>query len=305
MLRGMVLRNLPDIEQIFIGVDGGGTKCCACVCTSDFKLLGSGIGGPANAFHSEAQAKTSILQAVELALTDAGLGIDVIADVIAGVGLAGVNVPAVYDAMNAWEHPFKKMHLTTDLHIACLGAHSRDEGAVIVTGTGSCGYSFVNGKTIMIGGHGFPVGDKGSGAWLGLEAIKAVLLAYDNLGPQTLLSTLISNYFNATGIMIVEKMGAAKSNNYAQLARFIFEAANENDEVAIKILREGAHYIDSVAEKLWETKPGRMSLIGGLSEVLIPWLKPGVAATLSPAINSPELGAVYFAKQQLWLRPKQ
>ncbi len=291
--------NLSGSEQIFVGVDGGGTKCCASVCTSDFKLLGTGISGSANAFHSEVQAKASIIHAVELALIDAGFAPTEMANVIAGIGLAGVNVLAVYEAMNNWQHPFKKMYLTTDLHIACLGAHNQDEGAVIVTGTGSCGYSFVNGKTTMIGGHGFPVGDKGSGAWLGLEAIKAVLLAYDKLGPQTQLSELINDHLNATGITIVEKMGVAKSSDYAQLSRFVFEAANAKDEVAINILREGANYLDAVAERLWETQPGRMSIIGGLSEIITPWLKPSVAASLSPPVNQPSFGAVYFARQQL------
>lgn len=55
-----------------------------------------------------------------------------------------------------------------------MGAHTRDEGAVMIAGTGSCGYSFVNGKATILGAHGFPFGDKCSGAWIGLEAVKAV-----------------------------------------------------------------------------------------------------------------------------------
>ena len=283
-------------EQLFVGVDGGGTKCRARVYTSNLELLGSGLGGPSNPFHGEAQAQASIINAIEMALVDANLPLSAAANLIVGAGLAGVNVPAVLESMNAWQHPFKKLYLTTDLHIACLGAHNQDKGAVIVSGTGSCGYSFVDGKSTMIGGHGFLLGDKGSGAWLGLEAIKAVLLDYDNLGPATVLSKLISSHLQAEGIMIVEKLSAAKSSDYAHLAHFIFEAARENDEVATNILREGAAYIDAVAEKLWETKPGRMTLMGGLSELITPYLKPSVVADLSPAINPPEFGAVYFAK---------
>ncbi|RYY76645.1 MAG: ATPase [Gammaproteobacteria bacterium] len=289
---------MSDSEELFVGVDGGGTKCRACVYTSDLELLGSGLGGPSNPFHGEAQAQASIVEAIEMALVDAKLPVSTIANLIVGAGLAGVNVPAVFESMNAWQHPFKKFYLTTDLHVACLGAHDSDEGAVIVSGTGSCGYSYVNGTAIMIGGHGFLLGDKGSGAWLGLESVKAVLLAQDNLGPQTLLNKLISDYLNATGIMIVEKMSAAKSSDYAQLARFVFEAAHHGDDVATTILREGAVYIDALADRLWETNPGRMSIIGGLAEYLTPWLKPGVVTKLSPAINPPEFGAVYFARQQ-------
>jgi glucosamine kinase len=287
-----------DSEQLFIGIDGGGTKCRARLFSADDKVLGTGVGGPANPLHGQSQAKASILHAIEMALTEAGLPNSTAGDLIAGVGLAGVNLPSLFEVMNTWHHPFKKMYLTTDLHIACLGAHNRDEGAVMIAGTGSCGYSFVQGHATFIGGHGFPFGDKCSGAWIGLEAVKAVLLASDNLGPRTSLNELIGNHLGVNGVMIVDKMGAAKSNDYAQLARFVLDAADQNDEVAVSIMREGAAYMSAVAEKLLETGPSRMSLIGGLSERLIPWLKPSVATSLSSPINQPEYGAVYFAKQQ-------
>lgn len=287
-----------DTAPLFIGIDGGGTKCRARLLSAEDKVLGTGLGGSANPFHGEAQAKASIVCAVNMALADAGLPSSEITNLIAGVGLAGVNLPSVFDAMNRWDHPFKKMYLTTDLHIACLGAHCRNEGAVIVAGTGSCGYSFVNDKATMLGGHGFTLGDKGSGAWIGLEAVKAVLLAFDNLSPQTYLSDLIGDHLQAKGVLIVDKMGAAKSSDYAQLARFVLEAAEQKDEVAIKIMHEGADYMSALAEKLWATGPSRMSLIGGLSESLMPWLKPSVAANLSNPMSQPEFGAVYFARQQ-------
>lgn len=291
---------MPNLDsgQLFIGLDGGGTKCRARIFTADDKVLGTGIGGPANPLHGQSQAKASILQAVEMALTDAGLPNSDAGNLIAGVGLAGVNLPSLFEVMNTWHHPFKKMYLTTDLHIACLGAHTRDEGAVMIAGTGSCGYSYVKGKSTIIGAHGFPFGDKCSGAWIGLEAVKAVLLASDNLGPQTSLNDLIGDHLHAKGVMIVDKMGAAKSSDYAQLARFVLKAADLKDEVAVKIMREGADYMSAVAEKLWETGPSRMSLIGGLSEPLMSWLKPNVAESLSSPICQPEFGAVYFAKQQ-------
>ncbi len=285
-------------DQLFIGIDGGGTKCRARLVSINEKLLGTGIGGPSNPLHGQAQTKASILQAVEMALTEAGLPNSEASNLIVGIGLAGVNLPSLFDVMNNWHHPFKQMHLTTDLHIACLGAHNRDQGAVMIAGTGSCGYSYVKNKATIIGAHGFPFGDKGSGAWMGLEAVKAVLLASDNLGPYSLLSDLIGNHLQAKGVMIVDRMGAAKASDYAQLARFVLDAADAKDEVAEKIVREGANYMSAVAEKLWETEPSRMSLIGGLSERLTPWLKPSVAASLSAPINQPEFGAIYYAKQQ-------
>jgi glucosamine kinase len=288
-------------EALYIGIDGGGTKCRASIMTEDLQVLGTGVGGPANPFHGVQQAKDSIRTAAELALIDAGLPPAVMGQLIAGAGLAGVNVPSLYDVMSSWQHPFKQMYLTTDLHIACLGAHNRDEGAVMIAGTGSCGYSYVRHSSLFLGGHGFPIGDKGSGAWMGLEAIQAVLLDSDNLGPGTILSHSISGFLQAEGVMIVDKMFGAKSSDYAKFAIFVVDAADAGDEVAINIVKEGAAYMSAVARRLWSTQPGRMSIIGGLAPRLIPWMDKDMADNLSPALYQPEFGAVYFAKQQFKL----
>lgn len=289
---------VPVGEQtLYIGIDGGGTKCRARIITEDQKILGTGVGGPANPFHGVQQAKDSIRTAAELALQEAGLAPSDMGRLIAGAGLAGVNVPSLYTVMSNWQHPFQKMFLTTDLHIACLGAHDRDEGAVMIAGTGSCGYAYVNGSPLSIGGHGFPIGDKGSGAWLGLEAIKAVLLAYDNLGPKTSLSEAIGDFLDARGVMIVDKLFGAKSSDYAKFAIFVVDAADAGDDVAVQIVKDGASYMSAVARRLWNTNPGRMSIIGGLAPRLIPWMDADVADKLSPALNQPEFGAVYYAKQ--------
>jgi glucosamine kinase len=292
------MAKMPLGEQtLYIGIDGGGTKCRASIMTEDLRVLGTGVGGPANPFQGVQQAKDSIRTAAELALIDAGLPPSAMGELIAGAGLAGVNVPSLYDVMSAWEHPFKEMYLTTDLHIACLGAHNRDEGAVMICGTGSCGYSFVNNESLFIGGHGFPIGDKGSGAWMGLSAIQAVLLAADDLGPQTILSKSVGDFLQAENVMIVDKLFGAKQGDYAKFAIYVVDAADAGDEVAIGIAREGAAYMSGVARKLWATKPGRMSIIGGLAPRLIPWMDKEMANNLSDALYQPEFGSVYFAKQ--------
>jgi glucosamine kinase len=289
---------VPVGEQtLYIGIDGGGTKCRARIITEDQRVLGTGVGGPANPFHGVQQTKDSIRTAAELAVQEAGLSPSDMGRLIAGVGLAGVNVPSLYTVMNNWSHPFQKMFLTTDLHIACMGAHERDEGAVMIAGTGSCGYAYVNGSALFLGGHGFPIGDNGSGAWLGLEAIKAVLLASDNLGPSTSLSESIGNFLDAKGVMIVDKLFGAKSSDYAKFAIFVVDAADAGDEVAVKIVKDGAAYMSAVARRLWQINPGRMSIIGGLAPRLVPWMDADVADKLSPALSQPEFGAVYYAKQ--------
>lgn len=289
--------NIPAAkEKLYLGIDGGGSKCRALIVTGSGQVLGTGSGGPANAFADLEQTFVSIQAATEFALHEAGLPLSSINQLIAGVGLAGVNVPRVFDQVNSWQHPFKQLFLTTDLHIASLGAHRSDDGAVIVAGTGSCGYSHVQGRVSMLGGHGFPAGDIGSGAWFGLEAIRAVLLAADNLGAPTLLSDLISQHLQAKGVAIVDKMAGAKASDYAALAGFVFDAAERGDDLALSLVKQGAAYIDALAQQLWLTNPARMSLVGGLSHRLMPWLAPSIRERLSPPLDSSEAGAIYHAR---------
>ena len=287
----------PD-SLYYLGIDGGGTKCRAVLMDSAQKLLGSGLSGPANPYRGIELAIESIEKATELALEDAGLGPDALSNIVAGVGLAGVNLPIVYDAMSQWNHPYREMFLTTDLEIACAGAHDGHDGGVIIVGTGSSGCSNVDGNIVIIGAHGFEFGDTSSGAWIGRQAIRAVLLSEDGLGPSTLLTESVSKKIGANGESIVEKMVGAKPSDFASLAGLVFEAADKSDEVATGIIREGASYLSHMARTLASTNPPAISILGGLKDLIFPWLDRDVSEQLVSAKHSPELGAVIYAKQE-------
>ncbi|CAH9051509.1 Glucosamine kinase GspK [Pseudoalteromonas holothuriae] len=283
-------------DQLYIGIDGGGTKCRATIFSKQHGVLGTGLGGPANPLHGLERTLESIMVSTQLALQDAGLRVEQVHELNAGMGLAGVNLPALYDKIVQWDHPFQQMYLTTDLHTACIGAHEGQDGAVIITGTGSCGFSIVDGQSVNYGGHGFAQGDIGSGAWMGLEAVKAALLDLDELGPATKMSAIFKSHFNTlTAMGIAEHMAGQPSSVYAKLARFVFDAAEHQDEVALSIVTKGADYISHLAKRLLENNPPRLSMIGGLAEPLNKWLDPEIAKHVELPKQPPEMGAIYFA----------
>jgi len=286
-------------QTLFLGVDGGGSKCRVSLFAADDTLLGTGLSGPANPVYGVERALAAITEGARLAVSDAGLGIEQLKNIVAGVGLAGVHLPNILEAVNNWQHPFKEMVLTTDLHTACLGATRGGDGAVIVIGTGSCGYSIVDGHSQTLGAHGFLMGDKGSGAWIGLQAVKAVLIAGDELGPKTVLQDLIAEKFQCENLLLVEKLTAAPSRDFADMAGLVFRAADRGDAVARAILADGAGYINLVAKKLLDNKPPRLSLIGGVANLLVPWLDPAIVAQTTAPLAQPEQGAVFYARSQL------
>ncbi|MEH6519484.1 MAG: BadF/BadG/BcrA/BcrD ATPase family protein [Halioglobus sp.] len=293
----MALKHADD-ETLFIGVDGGGSKCRATIANDRGVILGTGVAGPANPFQDTRQAQDSIVASAKLALDDAALPPDILTELVAGVGLAGVNLPRFFDIIDNWEHPFRQLFLATDLHIACMGAHGGEDGAVMVAGTGSCGYYHSPDESYILGAHGFPFGDKGSGAWLGLEAVKAILLADDGFGPVTALQQSICQQMQTDTLGVIEHLSGANSNHYAKLAPLVFTAANENDPVAQAILEEGVAYLSAVAERLCAAGPARISFLGGMGKYIIPRLPPDIAKRFSPPLHEPDHGAIFYARQQ-------
>lgn len=291
-----------DNTEFFLGIDGGGSKCKAIVVDANNNILGTGIAGPANPLHGYDQAVNSVTESAKLALKDAGLDDVELKDVIAGVGLAGVNLPVLFEQMSNWQHPFKKMFLATDLLIACLGAHDGQDGAVMITGTGSCGFSYVDGHPYTLGGHGFPHGDKGSGAWFGFQAANHVLMSLDGLKADSMINEKVLTLLDVKdGLEMVEVIAGKPAAFYGRMANLVFDAAEAGDVVAKGIVDEGAGYISGIARQLEKQNPPRISLIGGLTPRIKPWLDEDVKAKLEEPLCPPEVGSVLYARQQMSL----
>ncbi|WP_166839150.1 N-acetylglucosamine kinase [Rheinheimera pleomorphica] len=283
---------------LYLGIDGGGSKCRAVIVSSDQHILGEGLSGPANPLRGMKVATDSIISATQQALTCAGLAFNDMARLTVGAGLAGVNVPQYFQMFSDWRHPFKALHLTSDLHIACMGAHQGQDGAVIIVGTGSCGLAAVNGDIVEVGGHGFPYGDNGSGAWFGMQLLHHVLLSLDQLAAPTLMTDLLLQELGVSDSMgLVSHFMHATPTTYAKFAPLVFTAADAGDTTALRLAEQGAAFIGAIAARLLATKPPRLSFIGGLAHKLMPYLPASVQQQVTPALQTPELGAVWFARQ--------
>ncbi len=287
----------PAGARYFLGIDGGGSKCRAVLIDASGQPLGSGASGPANPFQNFEQAIGSITEAALLAVQSAGLNRSVLDRTSACLGLAGISLSTVRVAMSAWPHPFSRMQLVTDLQIASLGAHNGGDGAVIIAGTGSCGYLQHGSVQRSLGGRGFPAGDQGSGAWIGLQAMQHVLLALDGFAETSSLVSRIQQHLHANAPdELVEKLGQGASR-FATLAPLVFDEANRRDPVAVRIIQSAADYLNALARTLLASTPPRLCLLGGLAPLLTPWLAADVRDQLSPALASAELGAALLARR--------
>jgi len=282
-------------EMYYLGIDGGGTKCRAILANAKGKVLAEGLGGPSNPFYGVEQACKSIKEASLNAVENSGLSLDILSHTVAGVGLAGVNLPTLYQELSDWNNPFQQMYLTTDVDIANIGAHGQLHGAVIIIGTGSVGFSNTPKNNMMLGGYGFPISDKASGAWLGLKAIEHTLLALDNFKDKSLLADKVCEFYQiSNGIALSEKLIGYASSQYAKIASLVFHCASKGDEYALEILDEGLSYISELTLRLVSAESTRLSMIGGLAKYWLPLLDQKTAGYFSTAKSEPEFGALQF-----------
>lgn len=285
-------------EQLFIGVDGGGTKCKARLESSGGVLLAEAVTGPANPATDFALAVDSILQACQLLVQQAGYGNDALTHCHVVMGLAGVNVPRVQKKMQNWSHPFASLTVTTDLHIACLGAHAGRDGAILITGTGTAAFSTVDSQQFLFSAQGFPLGDRGSGAWFGWQAVCATLDSLDGLIEETELTKSICRTLGVvSNTDLISCCIGYKATDYARLAPQVLNYQQSGDPAALDITRRGLEYIQALLVRLQRTGAPRIAMIGGLAGVLIDLLPQNLQQQLSPVLGPPEVGAVALARQ--------
>src|ERR1700716_4405096 len=176
-----------DHAQFYIGVDGGGTSCRARIEDAEGRLLGQGAAGPAATRIGADRSMQAVRTASMAAAIDAGLLPTALAHTSAGVGLAGIDRKGAREALLSFPHPFRNVVYATDANVACLGAHNGRDGGIVILGTGSIGFARVNGRELRIGGYGFPISDEGSGADLGLQAVRLPPFAPDGRGNSSAL----------------------------------------------------------------------------------------------------------------------
>src|SRR5579864_3291872 len=179
-------------DTIYLGIDGGGTRCRARIEDERGRVLGEASSGPATTRIGLEKAWRSIMEATEAATEQAGLTNEDLTRMRAGIGLAGLGRRGAEAALNKIAHPFASVIFISDGLAACLGAHSGADGAIVVAGTGSVGVGLIDGREIRLVGYGFPVSDEGCGAGSGLRPVRLALRVHGRRGAMTpLLSDVL------------------------------------------------------------------------------------------------------------------
>ncbi len=263
------------MPKFYAGVDGGGSKTAAVILDERGQEVGRAQAGASNyqAVGQDAaliQVRTALAEALRQAGTD-----QADAPAVAVIGLAGLDRPAdraLWEQALAAHPPLAgRVRLSNDAELI-LYALPDGCGLGLIAGTGSIalGRDF-GGRRARAGGWGHFMGDEGSGLWLARHALNAASRASDGRGPQTALVTLILQEWNLAqpAEMIGVVYGGGINNTaLAKLARVVFRAADDRDEVALALLDRAADelalVVEACAARLTFERPPGLAVAGGL-----------------------------------------
>jgi N-acetylglucosamine kinase-like BadF-type ATPase len=239
--------------QLYLGVDGGGSKTSVALMNADRKVVATGEDGPSNPLRVGVEtAVANIAAAIDKACDAGGLSRgDIVA---ATLGLAGVRRRDIRERVResfAVRFRLRKIDVTTDADIALYGTTLGKAGLVVIAGTGSiCLGINDRGEKFIAGGWGPVAGDEGGGRGIAGEALHAVAKASDGRGPATNLSERAAEYFRASSPEnLIGAIYAPKMDNsrIAGFARLVVETALEGDKIAREIIADAGRELGTAA----------------------------------------------------------
>ncbi len=246
-------KNNARIHNLYLGVDGGGTKTHIAVIGNDRQLICEGFAGASNPLRVGVEtAVTNIIAAVNSACDSVNKNRGDI--VSATLGLAGVrraDLRQIIHERVVERLGIKRVQVFTDAEIALRGIGVNRAGLVIIAGTGSvCIGQNSKGEKFSAGGWGPLAGDEGGGSGIALNALHKIAKASDGRGRPTILSDIAVDYFRAGRI---ENLSVAiyapqvDNSRIAGFAQYVGEAAADGDKVALEILREAGFELGTAA----------------------------------------------------------
>ena len=286
---------------IYVGIDGGGTKCKLIMENAHGERIAQAKAGPANICLSVETAVTSIRQAMQEALQQAGFDEKPKAlKLYVGFGLAGTEIPsACHHFLKLISHDFTDMRLKSDAYTACLGAHAGQDGAIVIVGTGTVGYKIIAGKERRMSGWGFPHSNEGSGGLIGLELIRQTFYAYDKRQKWTPLLDAVYQKFNYQIDQLVTFANYANATKYASLFPLFTDYLAKEDPSALSMIKEAALKIDDIISQLLQGDTQLpLCLFGGVSTFIEPYLSDVSQRRLVPRQFDATDGALMLIKKE-------
>jgi glucosamine kinase len=282
-----------------IGVDGGGSGTRALVHRVHGEPVGTASAGPSALQQGVPQAWTQVLAAVRRGFEAGGLPVPDWSRCALAAGLSGVSHAPWRDAFLAGNPGFAALEAETDSFTMLMGAHGGQPGAILIAGTGSIAEALrPDGSRATVGGWGFRVDDEGSGGWIGLQALRHGLAAFDGRANASPLARRVWMHCGDEREALQAWCSSAGQFECAQLARAVFDC-EASDPVAAGLLQRATEALEELALAIDPRGRLPLAVSGSIGERLAPRMRPFVRSRIVPAQAGAEQGALVLARRAL------
>ena len=301
--------------RYMLAIDGGGTKTEVAVATETGEIISRSYSGPSNWTTTPRKiAQENMIEGIESALKQVpGIKIDLITAGVAGAARKEWELKEFLESLNI----AKEVIVTTDAHIALVGALLGMEGIIVIAGTGSISYGRRDDRERRTGGWGYLLGDEGSAYDVGRRGMMAALKAYDGRGEKTLLLDMFYEYLGQGDVeALIRIIYERPKDIISGFARYVVRSGELGDSVALGILNTASYELSllgiSTAEGLGYQREDQFNLAytGGFFKakdiVVDPFVNfikekfPDVS--IFPAKAEPVVGAIILGKEHLGRR---
>ena len=259
-------------ESLVLGGDLGGTSTRILVVGTDGREHGLSTGDGGNPISRPAGAAATLGDALRRALAGVDPG-QVQASVIGVAGWSALRTPVVAaqfaevwaDAGLTCDPGYR-----SDLEVAFAAGTPEPDGTVLVAGTGATAGAVTGHRlTRTADGHGWLLGDDGSGFWLGREAVRAALRSLDAGEPQGRLAGSVLAALDAAGTAdrgrdrVIQAVYSHPPVQLAALAPLVSAAYHDGDPQARSIVERAAAALLATVGRVREEGQGTPIVLAG------------------------------------------
>ena len=253
--------------RVVIGVDGGGNKTYTVVVDENGNRLGSGTAGGGNHQASGIDvAFNNIQTSIDLALQEAGLkpeDIDFIQYGLSGADRA-IDYSIICPALE--KLPFRNWNVVCDTMEGLRIGSRENIGVVLVCGSGTnAAGRNLRGETVQTGGLGYLYGDGAGGSDMARDTFRAAIRSWDLREVSSILTERVPKYLGYPSMdsMVNDYLDRSIDSVPIDLTKVLHDTADENDELAIRLLQHTGYELGIAARSV-------VRRLGGFEGITIP-----------------------------------
>lgn len=294
-----------------LGIEAGGTKTRWVLLDARGRRLAQGTEGPGNVLLVGREGLQKLFRRIAARLPQAPGSI--------GAGLAGARGPTemamARGVLQAVWPRTKKIVVGQDTDSALAAAWGKEDGFLVIAGTGSNVVGRVAGRKHSAGGHGHLLGDIGSGYDLAARALRTAYRERDRTGQPPRLSAALLAHAGAADLdRLLREVYQPRGKEWlAGFAPVVLRAAGRGDPLARGVVKEAtAELVERLVElaRRMRVRRPKVALTGGLfeNEIYRRQFVTAVAERLPGArsvlLKTPgEIGAAAMAGWAGWATP--